>query len=46
MEMLRLRNQFIAEGGKLLDEEGIAAELRGVARGTAEFGHDQNDGTR
>jgi hypothetical protein len=26
--MLQLRNQFLAQGGELLDAEGIAAELR------------------
>ncbi len=27
-ELLKLRQQFIAEGGELLDSEGIARELR------------------
>jgi hypothetical protein len=27
-KLLRLRNQFLAEGGELLDTEGIAEELR------------------
>jgi hypothetical protein len=27
-KLLALRNQFVAEGGELLDAEGIAAELR------------------
>lgn len=27
-KLLRLRKQFLAEGGELLDNEGIAAELR------------------
>ncbi len=27
-KLLRLRNQFVAQGGELLDADGIAAELR------------------